>query len=357
MKKTDSKSQYIVACATLSLIVTIMIFVLGLVIVSLIEDIQVTTQQRVEQLKDQKFNEVWGLIISAQHSAYLHSNVVRDRIVRAIERIYYTPELLEKLQYELSNPSSDNQIVQVLKNAINGMYMYYNTNFNGMSVIVTYDILENGALPTGYLIATHNNNFTDNISLNITNNSIVLLSDLIDYSYNSYISKQHMKHIAAGTSAVGQIPFIQTDYPNSNIMLRNMDLYSVYEAFLRYGMSVFYSLVVSGSSYIFDREDIFGVPNISTIGQAINNHGVIITQHFRVADMINRHHAAQIARYDIMIENAIQDGSIAMNYRQVVFIFMIAFWMIFILVITIVQNSIANKIELLYLRGRHSSNI
>lgn len=82
-----------------------------------------------------------------------------------------------------------------------------------------------------------------------------------------------------------------------------------------------------------------------------NNHVIIVSQHVRVADMLNMHHAGQIARYHVLIETAIEDGLLAMGYRQVVFIFLVSFWFIFMVVITVVQNGMANKIELNYLKA------
>ena len=346
----DNRRHYVVACATLSLIVTIMLFVLGIITIAMIDDIEEQTVFRIEQIRDQKFNEIWGLVTSAQHSAYLHSSTVRDRIERAIERIFYTPELKEQLNYELSNPTTDSQITQIFINSIDGMYMYFNTNFNGMSVVVTYDITSSLATPRGYLAATHNNNFVETLDVHLGEDGVRLLSDIANESYNIPIAKQHIHHIIAGPGATGVIPFIQISYPDTSVMLNSMDRYAVYEAFLKDGIAIFYSLVVSGSSYIFDREDIFGVSNIAPAGQPINNHVIIVTQHFRVVDMLQQHHSAQIARYNLMIENAIQDGVIAVGYRQIVFISLIVFWLIFIIVIAIVQNSMADKIELNYLR-------
>ena len=349
----DNKPRYVVACATLSLVITIMIFVLGVVTVAMIDDIEEQTALRVEQLRDQQFNEIWGLITSAQHSAYLHSGTVRDRIVRAIERTYYTPELMEQLSHELSNPTADSQITQIFMNAIEGMYMYYNTNFNGMSVSVAYDIAGRSSSPRGYLAATYNNNFASTPDEQVGENNARLLNDIVGESYNIRVSRQYINHILAGPSAIGIIPFIQISYPGAAVMLESMDRYAVYNAFLEDGMSAFYGLVVSGSAYVFDREDVFGVPNIAPAGQPRNNHVIVITQHFRVADMLRQHHSAQIARYNLMIENAIADGVVAMSYRQVVFIFLIAFWLVFVIVIAIVQNSMAQKIELNYLRAMH----
>jgi len=353
----DNKPRYVVACATLSLVITIMIFVLGIVTIAMIDDIEEQTALRVEQLQDQQFDEIWGLITAAQHSAYLHSGTVRDRIVRAIERTYYTPELIEQLYYELSYPATDSQIMQIFFNSVEGMYMYRDTNFNGMTVSVTYDAAGTLTPPRGYLAATHNNNFVGTLESQVGEDNVLLLNDVVNESHNVRVARQHIDHLLAGPSAARTIPFIQIGYPGSNVMLESMDRHAVYNAFLEEGVSVFNGLVVSGSAYIFDREDIFGVPNIAPAGQPRNNHVIVVTQHFRVADMLQQHHAAQIARYNLMIENAIEDGVVAMSYRQVVFIFLIAFWLVFVIVIAVVQNGMANKIELSYLRSLRSADI
>lgn len=349
----DRKPRYIIACATLSLIVTIMIFALGLALVVMIDNIEEQTEQRVVQLREQQFNEVWGLVTAAQHSAYLHSSVVRDRIARAIERTYHTPELMDQLKAELSNPTDDSQITQIFMNAIENMYLYDNTDFNGMSVIVTYDLLGLSEGVRGHLVATHNNNFTAISGNQVGRTGVRFLQDLVAESYNVPIAKQHANHILGGPSGTNTIPFIQVSYPGTSVSLSSMDMYAVYEAFLQDGMAAFYGLVVSGSSYLFDREDVFGVSSFSVAGYPSNNHIIVITQHFRVEDMLNRHHAAQIARYSLLVENAMADAVAAIAYRQVVFIVLISFWLVFMVVITTVQNSMANKIELNYLRNLH----
>lgn len=348
--KEDRRPHYIVACATLSLIVTIMIFVLGIITIMMIDDIEEQTAARVEQLQEQQFNEVWGLIVSTHHSAALQSNLVRDRIIRAIERTYGTPELLEKLQYELSNPSGDSQITQIFMTAIDGMYMFHNTDFNGMSVIVTYNPNDSDASPQGYLAATHNNNFLQNIIPQRDRDEIWLLSEITENTHNPRLTEQQLNHTMSHTPIVDVIPFSQIDYPASAHTILTMDRHAVYEAFLAEGMATFYGLVVSGSASILERTDIFGVPSISPAGNMNNNHVIVVSQHFRVADMLNMHHAGQIARYNLLIETAIEDGVLAMGYQQVVFIILVSFWLVFMIVISVVQNGMANKIELSYLR-------
>lgn len=350
VEKKDPRPNYLVACATLTLIVTILIFILGVITVLMIDEIEDQTAVRVEQLREQQFNEIWGLMVSAQHSAHLQSSVVRDRILRAIERIYDTPDQMENLRYNLSNPNEESQITQIFMTAIDGMYMFHNTDFNGMSVIVTYNLLESDISPRGYLAATHNNNFMRAATFQRDHGHIWLLSDITSNAHNPVLVKQQLNHIMSNTSAVDVIAFFQIDYPASSHVIQTMDRYAVHEAFLKEGMAAFYGLVVSGSASIFDRTDVFGVPTISPAGNMNNNHVIIVNQHFRVADMLNMHHAGQIARYNLLIESTIHDGVLAMGYQQVVFIFLVSFWIIFMIIITVAQNGMANKIELNYLK-------
>ena len=70
-KGSNRKPRYIVACATLSLIATIMMFVLGIITIAMINEIEEHTAYRINQLHEQQFYEIWELVTTYQHSAYL----------------------------------------------------------------------------------------------------------------------------------------------------------------------------------------------------------------------------------------------------------------------------------------------
>lgn len=239
VSKKDPRPHYMVACATLSLIVSILLFVLGVITVAMIDDIEEQTAMSVRQLQEQQFNEIWGLMVATHHAAYLQSQVVRDRILRAIERNYHTPEHMESLHNELSYPREDSPITQIFMTAIEGMYMFHNTDFNGMSVIVTYNPFASDVSPRGYLAATHNNNFIQAFMTPSDRGDIWLLRDIAQHAHNPALTEQQLSHIMSNTGTVDVIPFTQINYPASQHEIQTMDRYAVHEAFLAEGMAVF----------------------------------------------------------------------------------------------------------------------
>ena len=70
-RDSDRRPRFIVACATLSLVVTIMMFVLGIFTIAMINEIEYHTAYRVNQLYEQQFHEIWELVTTYQHSVYL----------------------------------------------------------------------------------------------------------------------------------------------------------------------------------------------------------------------------------------------------------------------------------------------
>jgi hypothetical protein len=325
-----------------------MTFILGWVTLSGINNTQEHMQVHTQKVIDQRFDDIWGLMTEAHQAAKFHSAHVKDRILDRIEIEYPDPEAMAALELELKSPNSSNHITNIFVRAIADKWMYYDTNFNGMSISVNYDVGGDPTYPRGYLAATVNNNYTgDGYSGTM---GLVNFTDILSNSYNQPLAETHHRHKVTGYLSP-LIPFYQIQTTDDAAIVTEMTREALYQAYLIDGTAVFDGIVVTASSYIFDREDIFGVPDVSPTGTLLNNAKIIITQHFRVSDMLSRNHSVQIANYTQQLEMVKQDAFNAINYQQAVFIVLIIFWLVFVVVISVIQNNLAQRVEIDYLKA------
>jgi len=352
-KQRDRRHQYIMACATLILVITVQVFVLSMVTLNSIEDAQQNTARAINRINDNRFNNIWGFITQAHLAAQIQSSAVRDNLLDIILDKYDSPDKMEYLKDELENPKDTTDIARIFAAAISDKYMYYDTNYNGMYIIVTYSIDNQQTAPMGYIAATKNSaaGGMDNRQYD----ALRLASAIKSYA-NSNLALEYMLNIIYGY-ADNSIPFLQADDRGAlPVMIKGMTKQELYNAYLEAGTDIFDNLVVSAAAYIYNRSDIFGVPDMTSTGNIINNHKIVIVQRFRVSDMLNKYHSAYMREYDLQIQNLLTEVNNSIRYKQLILCVLIVFWVICVIVTVAVQNSLARKLELDYLKYRVVGN-
>ena len=342
-KRRDRRPQYIMACATLIMVITIQVFILGMITLSGIEDVQKNTTRAVNRVNEDRFNDVWGFITEAHLAAKIQSETVKDGLLDTILRVYDTPEKMDRLKSELENPLDTTNIAKIFAAAISDKYMYYDTNYNGLHIIVTYSIDNRQTAPMGYIAATKN---TVHGRMESKEYDALKIAAVIKSYTNSSLASEYMLNVLYGY-ADNAIPFLQVDDRGvPPVYINGMTKQDLYNAYLKSGTSIYDNLVIAAASYIYDRGDIFDIPDMASTGNINNNHKIIVIQRFRASDMLNKNHSAHMHEYDLMIQSMIDEANNSINYKELVLGALMVFWLICVIVIVAVQNSLAHKLEL-----------
>lgn len=263
-------------------------------------DIKAESDKVIDQLISNRYDLITATITENCKQAKVKTDVVRSNILKDLEDEYGDDYDRMKRDYTSKNPNSSFYLI--LSKHISGKYMNIDSSRNRMFIANRQGILIDNSLDH------FKNSFADWESVIAENEYETLLSNSLNklnvQDDNLILWINDESNISTSN------PAIDTDKPVSEF---------IHSQIINNRISALNKFSIVVASYIFDHEDIFGVPDIIA-GQFTNNDKIYIVQLISIYDIIrtNPQLIKSINNYDISIETQKQLTESSIKYRTVI---------------------------------------
>lgn len=217
--------------------------------------------------KETEFQILYGLIREKSGQAKDNTLIAKEVIEYKLHNEFSSDAAL---RYELFEDPNDNRAKQILAETIEGKYVIKESENDHLYIADKHGIYMNKNLADSVMI---NNKKWDQI---------------INTSINPQLYKQARANILYKN--INDLLIVDIDpslYLNYNVSSEEL-LRNIYNF---YGMDAMQSINILECSYIYDKNDMFGIPDIDNNGYKTDNNTLYIIQKFNVGDCIKEYKA------------------------------------------------------------------
>lgn len=265
-----------------------------------ISNIKTESQNIIEHIQDNRAELLTAVISENYKQAKMQTECVKYHIVKNLDEVYQNDK--EKMKEDYLSKNLDTPFYQIISSNISAKYLNRDNDKNRI------------------FISNRNTILMDN-SLTYSKNSLQKWDIIISGSNNEELLRDSLKHIVAQD---GQIVFWVDDKSIDHVKFTIDDVHKpihqfIYDQIKSGTVQDLYNYSIITASYIFDHEDIFGVPDVSA-GKFTDNDKLYIIEVFSIKDMLSKNRELQrsLDNYDILIKAQLDNANNNIQHRMVV---------------------------------------
>lgn len=286
-------------------IILILIFiVIGIskyVFFNIEKDIHNAQMKELEEVNvNVKWSLIYGTIREASLAAQSNSYYVSTKIVNDIHKEY--PDL-EELKRDLDNNMyTETKLPQILLRNIDNKYLFDIRNNNNDIFVIT------------------NNGIAIDMNLNGTDTVYRSFDDEVSRHFNYKLAYQAFERLIEHKDY--NIIYYEIEKPE------NMDEHEIivspsydalFDVYVKEGIDGLKGYDVLVPTYITDKGDIFGTPDINEHGKRVKNHKLIVVQRFNIYDVLMCIHEKDLKLNEENIESMRDKLTNAMQVRTITY--------------------------------------
>lgn len=228
---------------------------------------------RIETSMREELNtHIKSILIENQKKGELnigfYTNLIHEKLLKE-----YNNDL-DALENDISNPTENSDLVRLIDDILENVYINKDTSHNKPFVASLNNIVWNRVLPYTY-----------------DNKDTISWNEFINKHYNPELSKIAME--ALKNMNTDKYDFIFWEAINNtnpeHKLIKNMDINDVLDVYKEEGLEGLKSYEILAPVYITKNGDIFGTKDVNTMGHKIENYKIIVIQRINMYDALEPH--------------------------------------------------------------------
>ena len=270
---------------TLGMIMLVIAALGGYVGYTFLVDLNVDRNRQMARVQESEWFFVESIISENYDKAYMEAEGIKRDILVGIGKRY--PNDRTELRNDLSNLSTDGKVFSVFSDSIRGRYL------NG---------IHNDR--NDPFIMSSRGMYTDlslNRAMQLQGDTRVIKDWESEYKLhaNPNLMRQAIAAFVERNGTPVFWEYTRSLDPN-HISISAMDIKELRLVYYKEGIAGLRTYEFGKAAYIFEHEDLFGVPDGDSKGSFTNNDKVIVVSGFSLYDILTQKYSHTIARYDDM---------------------------------------------------------
>lgn len=274
--------------SSIAMIMLIMAALAGYLGHTFLLDLNTDRARQVARVQESEWIFIESILNENYDKAYDNANKIKSELLVGIDKSYGTDRATLKKDLDSLKYDADIFVLfnKVLKNRyLNGIENDRNDPFIMSSKGMFTDLSLNRAVQ-----------LTDKVSVRDWESEYKL-------HYNPYLMKQTITNLVERT---GKPVFWQYSAPRMAELapipqITQMDIAELRRVYYRDGVSGLETYEFGRATYIFEHEDLFGVPDIDGAGKYTKNDKIIVVSGFSLYDVLVTKYPSNLSKYDDML--------------------------------------------------------
>lgn len=278
--------------STMSMIMLVMAALTGYLGYTFLLDLNVDRSRQLERVRDTEWYFIEAILSENYDKAQNEADLIKDEVVEDIQLGYKNDK--QSLKQDLVNPTEGSRILTIFRDNIKGRYMNDIRNDRNDPFIMSVKGM-----------------YTDlslNRAIQIQNTQPKIREWESEYVLhaNPKLMKQAMSNFIEQSNKPVFWEFIASPDPNHR-KVELMELSELRKVYETEGVNGLRTYEFGKAAYIFDHEDLFGIPDVNASGAYTKNDKIIVVSGFSLYDVLVLKYSPTLARYD--------DMNVAINLR------------------------------------------
>lgn len=342
-KARQALRRKFIVVATMALLVTLMALGFGKVF---LEDIKALEGQRIErtqEVHERQWDFIEAIINENLMRAEGEAEVMKEFIKAEIESQY--GDDMEALEYDLCNPSTDSRITKIFQKATDGVYLNIDNDNNDPFILVSAGTKYKDGIevPDGYV--AHDRSFNGAA----TKGDARLLEDNPLIHANPDVAAELLLTIVNNDTTSKNLndrvwQFLEPT--TDDYLLTGSSLADVKALYDKYGLAPLSSLEFMHNEYIEEEVGVFGIPDVDGTGHKNKNVKIIVAQGFNPHEALMTHHKTVLYGFQRDVQAIDKEINKEIHQKRLVITLLIIMYLIVVVAIIAIQNSLADILEL-----------
>ena len=336
-----STHRRIVACATISLMITVQALAYGHILYQDMVAVEQVRDERLDEIDQAQWQYILAIIKSNNEKGALVGQGIKKAIIKDLEAVYPLGSVLRE---DMLSPSVDSPFVKIFSENIDGLYLNVNNDNNDPWIGLQYSYEDKKTCrtmaPYGVIITDKSTNCSVDGEACYRRYEEEALKqanpDLANVALDALLKQE---------SGLIFWQYLKPEYPA--LLVPAMTIEALEESFLMNGLDVFDSVEFLVPVYIGDDHDILGVEDVTDMGTRADTIKVVIVNGWNLSDAlsVDTQYSSQIQFFDDQRLQVVKVAEAEVVGKEIAITLLFLLWFVIFISTVALQNNMSDAYD------------